>query len=224
MTGIMLFGRLRRWRTNAIVAVGSAVAILLAGPIQYSLNPTDGYLIAVIAQIPLVSAVLLQSSAISSRQVQEQQAARSLRRLRALNYIGLSAVGAVVLATAASFLVNPAGADQGSSLGAVAVARNFLAFTGAGFIGASILGPTLGWTVPTAWAILPYVLLTQVAQKHEVLTLVTQPDNSFTAFAAGAIVWAIGFFLATASREDVVDAPRLVTRPLATLKAKRLRL
>lgn len=214
MTGLLLFGRLRRWHTNALVAACSGAAILIAGPVHYSLNPDDGYLIAAIAQIPLVSAVLLQASAISPLRAQEHHAARSLRRMRALNYVLLSAVAAAALGIAASYLTTQAGSDQETSLGAVAVIRNLCALTGAGFIGASLLGPSLGWTVPTAWTVLPYVLLTQSSQQHEALTLVTQPDGSFIAFVVAACVWGTGFILATASREDVVNFPRLVAQLL----------
>lgn len=212
MTGLLLFTRLRRWRANLIVAACCALIILLAGPIRYSLNPNDGYLIAVVSQAPLLSAVLLQASSLSPLQAQERHATRSLRHLRAFNYVVLTVLAAFILALSASLLTSFAGADQDTSVGSLAVVRNLCALTGAGFIGASLLGPSLGWALPTAWTILPYVMLTQSSNNNEVLTLVTQPDNSFTAFATGAIVWIIGLLLVIASRDDALNSPQAIGR------------
>jgi hypothetical protein len=214
VSGILLFGHLRRWLTNLVIAVGVGAGIAAAGPLHYSLNPDDGYLIAVIAQLPLVSAVVLQASAVSAMSQQEQHAARVLGRYRAFSYIGLSVTVALVLGVSASFLNAQAAADPSVELGGLAVIRNFLALTGASFIGASCLGASLGWVLPTAWAVLPYVLLTQGSQRHEILTLVGQPDGSFTAAATSLIVWLTGLALASASRQDVFDLPALAGRAL----------
>lgn len=223
MNGLFLFARLRRWRTNLIVAVCSGLIILLVGPIRYSLNPSDGYLIAVVSQAPLLSAVLLQASSISPLRAQERHATKSLRHLRAVNYVVLTGVAALILGLSASLLTGSGAVDQDTSVGSLAVVRNFCALAGAGFIGASLFGPSLGWTLPTAWTIFPYVMLTQSSTDNEVITLVAQPDNSFPAFAVGVIVWMIGLVLVSASRDYVLDVPKAIGRMVNAARRGRSR-
>lgn len=208
MTGTALFSQLRRWRFNLSGLLASGLIILLAGPVRYSLNPDGGYLIAIVAQIPLVNAIILQASAVSSLSSKERLSARSLKRFRVANYVLVSVVGAVVLGGAASFLNAEINSGPGA-IGPFAVIRNLCALIGAAFIGASLLGPSLGWTLPTAWAVLPYLLLTQSSGRHEILTLVTQPSSSFPAFSIAVATWAIGLLLVGAARNDIFDLWRL---------------
>jgi hypothetical protein len=202
MSGILLFGKLRRWGAVLATSLASAALIIICGPIRYSLNPNDGFLIAVVAQVPLVTAVVIQAASASPVPVVERRAARPLRRFRAANYLVLTAATGVILALAASLLGSTAATNE---FGAFAVARNLCALIGASYISASLLGQSLGWCLPAAWTILPYVLLTQESGKHEVLTLVTQPDSSYAAFIAAALSWLTGLFLVSATRRDVLE-------------------
>lgn len=204
---LSLFGRLRRWKTNILAAAICGLVLLLAGPVHYSLNPDGGYLIAIAAQLPLIPAVIMQSSSMTPLGIQESHASRSMGRWRAANYVLLSLAVAVVLGAAALTYSPLAGTTHtgGFFLGPFVVIRNLAAFTGAAFVGASILGPSLGWVVPAAWAILPYVFLTQTSSQHEVLALVIQPGDSFTAFITAAGIWAVGLLITAGNARGPFD-------------------
>lgn len=205
----MLFGQLRRWSAVLLIGVFSGALILACGPIRYSLNPNDGYLIAVVAQTPLLSAIMIQAASISPLQRAEERATRSLRKYRVANYALMTVGCGIILGFAASLLKGSSGAD---GFGALSVVRNLCALLGASYVGASMLGTSFGWAVPAAWTILPYVLLTQSSSTHEILTLVTQPDSSYAAFVTAAIFWLVGLVLVSSSRRDVFEVSSEVAR------------
>jgi hypothetical protein len=207
--GVVAFGRVRRWGIVVATSLVSAVVIVLCGPVRYSINPNDGYLVAVVAQIPVITAIAFQAASISPLRTAERRAARPLRRFRGASYVLLSVVTAAMLASAASLLGKSAVTD---GFGAFAVVRNLCALIGASFVGASLLGRSLGWCLPLAWTVLPYVLLTQESSKHEVLALVTQPDSSYAATLAAGLLWGVGLVVVSGSREDVLEIVPAIRR------------
>ena len=202
VTGPLLFMRSRHWLANVAIALISAGLIEVCGPIGYSLNPLGGYLVAVAAQIPLVSAVSTGASLGSATTVQDRYSARNVGAWRLIHYLAMTLVAGIAVGLAASAL-NISSEPELSSysgFGAVAEVRNLLAFTGAAFIGASAFGGAFGWTVPLAWATLPFLLLRGAnSDTTGLLTLVIQPDTAFTPMLAAVIIFVVGAALAASA-------------------------
>jgi len=121
---------------------------------------------------------------------------------RLIHYLAMTLVAGIAVGLAASAL-NISSEPELSSysgFGAVAEVRNLLAFTGAAFIGASAFGGAFGWTVPLAWATLPFLLLRGAnSDTTGLLTLVIQPDTAFTPMLAAVIIFVVGAALAASA-------------------------
>jgi hypothetical protein len=222
VSGISLFARARRWRTNLGVAAGVGVLIVLAGPVYYSLNPDRGPLVAIIAQLPLVSAVTLQATSVSPMAAQERLAGRSMRGHRVLHHIAVTVLVALILGIAASL----SGADSrpgGEPVGAVTVVRDLLAFTGAAMVGGAVLGAPLGWVLPSAWAILPLLLHTSTTAEDGLASLVVQPEDSFPALATAVVVWSAGLVVAGGGATGEVTVRSAAHRLSVAVTRARLR-
>jgi hypothetical protein len=211
VSGIGLFARARRWRTNLGVAAGVGVLIVLAGPVFYSLNPDRGPLVAIIAQLPLVSAVTLQATSVSPMATQERHAGRSMRGHRLLHHLAITVLVALILGVAAS-LSESHGRPGGEPVGAVTVVRDLLAFTGAAMVGGAVLGAPLGWVLPSAWAVLPLLLRTSTTAQDPVASLVVQPEDSFPALATAVVVWSAGLVVAGGGATGEVSVRSAVHR------------
>jgi len=197
MTGIRLFARSRRWNTVIVISAMSAALIVLCGPLNYALNPRGGYLIAVAAQIPVLTAIAIQASLASPLPRQDALSYRSLNPYRLTHVVALTAVAAVAIAIAA---VPLSAVDPGANThqGALALIRNLLALTGAALIGAALLGPRLGWLLPVSWLILPFLVLPGPnADPTGLLTLAIQGDDAVLPNAFACLVWTIGTTVAT---------------------------
>lgn len=222
MTGALLFIRSRYWLANIAIALISAGLIDVCGPIAYSLNPLGGYLVAVAAQIPLVSAVATQASLASATTVQDRYSARHLGVWRLIHYVAMTSVAGIAVGLAASALnVSPESQlSSYSDFGAVAEVRNLLALTGAAFIGASAFGGAFGWTFPLAWATLPFVLARGAnSDSTGLLTLVIAPDAAFIPMVAALVTFVVGAALAasawsvTAVLTSISGVAKKVTAP-----------
>lgn len=213
---MLSFTRTRRWRTNIAASIIVGALIVLCGPVYYALNPNAGYLVSIAAQLPLIPAVIIQATSMSSMSAQERQASRSLAKYRACNYVLLTAAAAIPLGIAAYLYAPLVGEQQtgGYDLGPVTVIRNLIALIGAGFIGASVIGSSLGWIIPSAWAILPYVLLTATSTSNSFITLVVQPDDSFTAFMVALGIWFGGLLAASGGRRGTFSVEGIGRRAL----------
>lgn len=196
MRALLLFARGRHWLAVSLICLGSGVLLLVGGSLNYSLNPRGGYLVTVAAQVPIFAAIAIQASLASPLNQVERAAARPIGRWLFLHLCSLTLVAIVALTIAASFL--PSSAEHGViPPGAVGLGRNLLAFTGVGLIGAAIFGPLIGWTLPLAWAILPYVALPNPSYDPSgLLMLATQPDEAFMPLLVALVIWSVGIGLA----------------------------
>lgn len=200
MSGLVLFARSRRWPLCLAVIAIAGLTIAACGPLSYTLNPVGGYRVAAASQVPVIAALAIQGALASPVPRQEQQAARALWPARLLHIVALTAIAAAVAGVAALAIQPPDGVllNAGSPLGPLALVRNVLAFTGASLLGAALVGPSLGWLVPLAWAILPAVALTGAnADPTGLLKLATRPDSAPLPLATAAFIWVIGTVLAT---------------------------
>jgi hypothetical protein len=187
---------------NIVIALISAGLIDVCGPIAYSLNPLGGYLVAVAAQIPLVSAVATQASLTSANPIQDRYSARRLGVWRLIHYLAMTSVAGVAVGLAASALrVSPESQlSSYSDFGTVAEVRNLLALTGAAFVGVSAFGGAFGWTVPLAWTTLPFVLSRGAnSDSTGLLTLVIAPDTAFIPMVAALVTFVVGAALAASA-------------------------
>ncbi len=184
---------------NFVVAAACGALILACGPLSYELNPRGGYLVAVSAQVPIIPAIFIAASLEPRLRDKESNAARNLTIWRFSHVVLLTFFAALVAGLAATQLTPPAGVllNSYTALGPVALVRNVLALTGAALICSTILGPSFGWILPLAWAVLPFLALPSLASDPTgLVTLVMQPDDQFIPFLASGIVWLFGAGLA----------------------------
>ena len=196
MRALLLFARGRHWLAASLICLSSGLFLLGCGSLSYSLNPRGGYLVTVAAQVPIFAAIAIQASLASPLNRVERAAARPIGRWLFLHLCSLTVVASAGMSIAASFL--PSTAEHGViPPGAVGLGRNLLAFTGVGLIGAAIFGPLIGWILPLAWAILPYVALPNPSYDPSgLLMLATQPDEAFIPFFVALVIWSVGVGLA----------------------------
>jgi hypothetical protein len=200
MRGAALFARSRSWLVNVVVILASGALMLACGPLSYALNPSRGYLVEVASQLPIIASITIQASLATPLFRQEGQSARAVGNWRLLHLLIFTVLGVIVFGVVGTQLHPPAGVllQAYAQVGSVGLARNLFALTGAALVGASVLGPRLGWTLPFAWAILPFFALSSPsADSTGLLTLVAQPDDAFGPFIAALIVLIVGLVLAT---------------------------
>ena len=198
MRGAVLFLRTRRWLVAVLVAVAAAALIVVCGPVNYSLNPRGGYLVAVASQVPVIIAITIQASIATPLRASERRASRPLTPWRLAHILSLTLIASTLVGLAATQIQPPAGAllHGYAPLGASALIRNLFAFMGTALIGAAAFGPRFGWVLPLAWAILPFVALpSPKADPSGLLMLAAQPDDAFAPFVVALITWAIGVAL-----------------------------
>lgn len=212
MSGMLLFARSRHWLGGTIVAAASAILVLVCGPIGYALNPDAGYRVAVAAQIPLLSALVIQASIGGRPASAESYPVRSMRALRLLHVIIMTLVSCVALGVAAVSLIP---ADESlvngfADLGPIAIIRNTLALTGAALIGGALFGAGFGWLLPLAWATLPYLVTPSLeADTTGIATLIMRGDDDFWAFIVAISCWVVGAALAQRNWCVVTSMPLL---------------
>ena len=223
MSGVLLFARARRWPTNLGLAGVVGALIVLAGPVYYSLNPDRGPLVAIIAQLPLVSAVALQATGVSPMAAQERHPGRSMRGHRVLHHVAVTVLVSLILGIAAS-ASEAHGTPGGEPVGAATVVRDLLAFTGAAMIGGAVLGAPLGWVLPSAWAILPLLLHTSTTAEDPVASLVVQPDGSLPALVTAVVVWLAGLVIVGGGAAGDASVRAGAHRLIIALMRARLRL
>lgn len=196
MIGAILFARSRRWASVALTTLVAAGLILMCGPLNYSLNPLGGYLIAVAAQIPVMPAIAIQAGLASPLTRQEEYARRRLSPWRLSHLLVLTAFAASAIAVAAVPFAS-SDVDAYAHQGPTALVRNLLAMAGAALIGAAVFGPRFGWVLPLSWLILPFLFLPTPHTDHTgLLALVVQGDDAVAPLIVACVVWVIGVVLA----------------------------
>lgn len=173
--------------------MATAAAIYACGPLGYSLNPSNGYLIAVATQLPLIPAVAIQATLLdSSSRQREELSARNIGWFRVAHVVLLTALAASASGITASYLTVGPEAVAAADVGSFALVRNVLALTGCALVSGYLLGVNLGWICPLAWAVIPFVVTRPEADADGIITLLGQPDDEFlpALFAAG--IWIIG--------------------------------
>lgn len=200
MNGLLLFGRTRRWPLCLALILATGLLVVACGPLSYTLNPDRGYRVAAASQVPLIAALTIQGALAPALHRQELQAARALGPWRLLHILGLTAIASVVVGVAALFIQPPAGVllNGIAPLGPVALSRDLLAYTGLALTTAALIGPTLGWLLPLAWAILPAAALRpSQPDPTGLLRLTAQPDDAVFPLVVAVAVFVLGTALAT---------------------------
>ncbi|HEU5222639.1 MAG TPA: hypothetical protein VFU07_03045 [Candidatus Lumbricidophila sp.] len=201
MTGAIYYARANRWLTVMVLVVATGVAVYLFGYVNCTLNPLTHVDTTMASLLPLAPAIAIQTTLATGRLQADDSAARIMSRWRVAHVLILSSmcVIALVLAaiplTTAQSMAPAAGIKQG----AVTLARNTMAFTGAALAGSSVVAPRLAWVVPVTWVLVPPLLLTR-SDSAEILLLPLQPDAAFDAFVAALILFCVGTVVATRQR------------------------
>lgn len=193
--GVYLFLATRRIKAIIAAEVLLALGMVACGPLAYSLNPSGGYKIVAASQLPIIAAVLIQSASFSPLSRKENAGARSTAPWRCLYVLLVTSTGSVLFGVAAVALQPVEGVllDGHQHFGPVSAVRNLLAFEGAGFIAAAILGPVLAWIAPLTWAIAPLLLYSNpLADTVGLITLASQPDDAWLAFLFALVIWVLG--------------------------------